>query len=162
MSDSFDREGFVRAVSQTLEEAAFVFVEDVAPGDAPWGGELLLEACIPFTGPTPGDLALSVSRDHAIELAANLLGVDPEAPEADGAASDALGELANILCGVLLERWFPGDKRYGMGTPLVRRIDATAYGARAAAAALFQTLVTDEGRRIDAAVFPPSAPGARP
>ncbi len=156
MSGAFDREGFVRALTQTLDEAAFVFVEGVEPDGAPWGGDTVVEARIPFHGPAAGRISLAVSLEHAVELAANLLGVDPAAPEAASAASDALGELANILCGVLLERWFPGDERYGMGTPIVRRIDVAAYAAEAASAALRETLVTDEGRRIDAAVFPPA------
>jgi len=147
------REEFLNAVSRTLEDAAFVFVEEVERNSAPWADGSIIEALITFRGPESGHLTIAVTQEHAIALAANLLVVDPEAPDAVKAANDALGELANILCGVLLESWFPGDGSYGMGTPLVRRLEPGDYEARTADASLFQTLMTDEGNRIDAAVF---------
>jgi hypothetical protein len=161
MAFSLSQQEFVDALRQTLEEAAFVFVEAVEPGGAPWGEGALVEARIEFGGPETGVISIAVSRTHAIALAANLLGVDEAAPEAERAACDAVGELANILCGVSLDRWFPDDGAYHMGTPDVRAVPAAAYEDQAARAALRQTMVTDEGNRIDASVFAGGAPADR-
>ncbi|MDD5308940.1 MAG: chemotaxis protein CheX [Deltaproteobacteria bacterium] len=153
MSFEIDQGEFMRTVSQTLGETAFVFVEETEEAHLSWGADEILEARISFHGPSDGVLALAAGEKFATELAANLLGIDPDNAEAARGGRDAVGELANILLGVLLERWFPGDTTYGMDVPVVRSLGTGAYEKEAGGAKIRLALVTDEGQRIDAMVL---------
>jgi hypothetical protein len=153
MSWNIDQGEFMKTVSQILEEAAFVFVEEADRTSARWAEGQVLEARIAFRGPSDGVLTLAAGEAFAMELAGNLLGIDPDSPEATRGSRDAVGELVNILCGVLLERWFPGDPTYGMGVPVIRSLGAGAYEEGAGGAKIRLALVTDEGQRIEAMVL---------
>jgi hypothetical protein len=93
-------ESTVRQVfCDVLEGFAFMFVEppdeEVPPPDGP-----LLAARMGFSGPRAGTVLLAVPEPLARELAANVLGVEPD----DDAAmpGDALKELLNVVVGNLL------------------------------------------------------------
>lgn len=80
----------------TFEEMAFAIPMD---GTAPSPGPTVA-AQVSFVGPFAGRLVLAVEEQMLAGLAANMLGVD-EVPSPTEQA-DALGELANVLCGNLL------------------------------------------------------------
>ncbi len=94
-----------RSAARTFEELTFLFTErgedlpDVAcPGAREKCGRA--QATIVFTGPLDGQLLLRVSENLLPELAANMLGEDDQRPESE--RWDALGEVANVVCGNLL------------------------------------------------------------
>jgi len=61
-----------------------------------------------FTGPLAGRLVLNVSRGVLPGVAGNMLGIEPEeVSESD--SLDALGELANVICGNVLPE-IAGDR----------------------------------------------------
>ncbi len=153
MSFEIDRDELTQAVSQMLEETAFLFVEEPDVTVSSWEDENVLDAKIRFHGPNSGFIDLAVDEQFAVELAANLLGIDPLSDQASRTAKDAFGELVNILCGVLLEKWFPDDSAYGMDVPNVRSLPAEAYENETNVARVKLTLVTDEGKRIDTVIF---------
>lgn len=80
---TFEDLGFVLPVPQVDEAQAAI--------------ELAWAARVTFDGPVCGHLELRATNDVANELAANMLGV-AEAPE-ESLKCDALGELANVICG---------------------------------------------------------------
>jgi hypothetical protein len=153
MSFEIDRDELVTAVSQTLEETAFLFVEESDGTASQWEDETIMDAKIRFFGPNTGFIDIAVDEQFAVELAANLLGTDPTSDQACRSARDAFGELVNILCGVLLEKWFPDDAAYGMDVPKVRSLPVEEYESETSRAGIKLTLVTDEGKRIDTVVF---------
>lgn len=55
-----------------------------------------------FTGPLHGTTELAASGEFMQMLAANVMGVDPDDPEAHVQGTDAFKELLNTTCGVLL------------------------------------------------------------
>jgi len=58
---------------------------------------------IEFTGPLNGALVVAIGGEVLEELATNMLGLDENCPPpADDRQRDALGELANVICGNLL------------------------------------------------------------
>lgn len=84
--------------AETLGELAFLFA-DVVPARAleSDGAEELL---VRFSGARQGRLVLRAEPDLLPVLSANMLGED--APTTKEVQRDALGELANIVCGNLL------------------------------------------------------------
>jgi hypothetical protein len=153
MSFEIDRDELVTAVSQTLEETAFLFVEESDGTQSPWEDETVMDAKIRFHGSSTGFIDLAVDEQFAVELAANLLGTDPTSDQAARSARDAFGEMVNILCGVLLEKWFPGDSSLGMDVPNVRSLPVAEYEEETSRARIKLIFVTDEGKRIDTVVF---------
>jgi CheY-specific phosphatase CheX len=134
----------------TLEEAAFLFTEP-EPSPPPFAAARVLEARIGFRGPTAGELRLVAEHSLARTLAANLLGED-DAAVLTTRAPDALGELLNMVVGLLVVRLFGDDARCRLGTPRVREIDPGEHAAGLARAACAATLLEEQGRRIDLAL----------
>jgi len=87
---------------EVLASLAFMFGDPASPQDLPPMGEPAMMATIGFRGPTAGNLALLAPRSLAQELAANILGIEPDEDAAGEQASDALGELMNVTLGRLL------------------------------------------------------------
>lgn len=130
----------------TLEEAAFVFVE---PQETPPAFPAkVLEARIGYAGPSSGELTLVADATLAATLAANLLG-EEEGEATASRASDALGELLNMVVGAFVVRLFGAEVRCKLGVPRVREVGASEHQARLRAAACAAHLVEEEGRRID-------------
>ncbi len=90
------------AATSTFESLALLFA-DVSPSAAQAAAPLTHAVSVSFVGPATGSLVVAVSDDVAVALAANMLGLDPDAVHADPALRrDALGELANVVCGNVL------------------------------------------------------------
>jgi CheY-specific phosphatase CheX len=132
------------AATSTFESLALLFA-DVPAGAAQLATPLTHAVVVAFSGPTSGALTVAVSDDVAVALAANMLGLSPEAAAADPALRrDALGELANVVCGNVL--------------PLVAGREAVFHLAAPAACALpeaggpaplhAETLGVDLGRAV--------------
>ena len=115
--------------------------------EAGHGGEVL-EARLAWSGGGEGELRLAVSPALAASLAANLLGVD----EAPGREEDALGELANMVAGVLVADVYGAASSPRLGLPRVARKAAAAHLGERAEAALAVAPGEEEGRRIEARV----------
>lgn len=105
-------------VRQVLEDAAFLFCDDVPEG-APATEGRFAEATIGFQAPRSGQLRLRLPWHVAREAAANLLGVEADDPEAEAQALAAAGELLNMISGAALQAWFGGETRWNLGNPTV-------------------------------------------
>ena len=127
MSHSLSHQLFCSG-AQAFEDLAFLMPMPSEHTAAPEGG-YAAAAAVHFRGPMDGRLVLAVSPDLLPALAANMLGEDePPAPEQQ---QDALGEMANVLCGNLLPAV--------AGVEKVFRLDAPRIGAAA-------DLLADTGR----------------
>jgi hypothetical protein len=99
-----------------LGNLAYMLTSDAqpfAPGVTP------LTATIEYEGPHRGALRCWCSPSFASSLAANLLGVEPDQPEAQTAAIDAVRELLNVLCGHLVTRWYGTHAVFNLSIPTV-------------------------------------------
>lgn len=86
------------AATQAFEELGYFFVESLGDDAAP-----IVEhaaAAVDFAGPLYGTLVLSVADGVLPALAANMLGADE--PPDEPMQLDALGEIANVICGSVL------------------------------------------------------------
>jgi CheY-specific phosphatase CheX len=86
-----------QATEQTFEALAFMFPSEPAQSRP----EPTVAAEVAFTGPRAGCVRLTIPRRLAAPLAGNMLGLEDEQPTTEQQA-DALGEMANVICGNLL------------------------------------------------------------
>lgn len=101
--------------AQIFEELCFLI-----PEDGPLAPPTELAAASPcvsvsFNGPFAGRLYLATSEELAEVIAANMLGVEPEI--ANETRVDALGELANVLCGRMLPHITDFKSVFELGSP---------------------------------------------
>jgi CheY-specific phosphatase CheX len=91
-----------KVAAQTLENLAFILVvtEDQAAPAA--GPAVRAAASVRFEGPLSGQLVVTVDQAVLPPLASNMLGLDASAEATVVEQSDALKELANVICGNLL------------------------------------------------------------
>ena len=108
------------------------------------------QVSMPFAGPICGTVEMVASERIGIGLAANILATTPEDPAAQRYAKDALKELLNVTCGLLLPTLVPKESAatpFRMTLPQLAFFDCqTQWQAFAAAS---DTCVLDvEGRLI--------------
>ncbi len=104
----------VAAAQEVLEEAAFVLA-DPAPA-APLRRAQQL-ALIELRGSRPCLIWFSVPSPYAAELAANLMGCEPDDGLAAEAGPSAVGELLNMIAGAFVQRWLPPGAPCPRGVP---------------------------------------------
>jgi CheY-specific phosphatase CheX len=126
------------AATSTFESLALLFAETPS-GGAPADVPLTHAARVTFAGPRAGALEVAVSDDVAVALAANMLGLDPDAVRADAALRrDAVGELANVVCGNVLPLVAGREAVFRLAAPAPCAPDAVP-----APGALVETLVVE-------------------
>jgi hypothetical protein len=105
-------------VLEVLGDLAFMITDDEpvhSPSDSDWiSGE------VSYRGPTAGTVRCCCTRALAIQLAANLLGIEVDECPAQTAAEDALREFLNVLCGQLVTRWYGRSAVFDLSIPSVQ------------------------------------------
>ena len=151
MASAPSSDALSRAVIALLADAAFVFAE---PTTAPMpAGENPLVARLTLELGERWELCVCVQDKLGQVLAANLLGTESETGEARAAASDAVGELANILAGALAVDLFGKSVVCKIGIPTVAIEPARAVGERLAKSACRVNLETEEGYALAVALI---------
>lgn len=84
-------------VTNVLEDLAFMVNDEGPP--RPTADTLWLECEISYEGPVRGTLRCWCTRAFAVQLAANLLGADPDDGAVHEQIGDALREFMNVVCG---------------------------------------------------------------
>jgi CheY-specific phosphatase CheX len=107
------------ASTSTFESLALL-LPDAPPSASQLAAPLTRGVRVAFDGPLGGTLTLRVSEDVARALAENMLGLD--ALEDAGAAGDrllcdALGEVANVICGNVLPELAGRSAVFHLGAP---------------------------------------------
>ncbi len=110
-----------------LEELTFLFADD-PDGRASIPGDAVI-VNIAFSGPYSGTLDMSIARSLGIEMATNLLGLDPDDASAERAGEDALRELMNVTCGHVLTGIAGSEPVFNLSIPTVRSIGADEWNA---------------------------------
>jgi len=105
-----------------------MLLPSAVPSAAEAAAPLAVGVGVRFDGPLRGRLELRVSGDVARCVAENMLGVDALDLDADGAlVRDALGEVANVVCGNLLPEIAGRDAVFRLDAP--RAFDGAGAGA---------------------------------
>jgi CheY-specific phosphatase CheX len=117
-----------QATAQTFEELALLF-PDAQLTDRQSRAPLVVTAVVEFTGPMRGRLALRVSAEVLPAAAANMLGED--AARETPLQRDAIGELANVICGNVLPVIGGADAVFLLSAPRVEPGDIVPFRERA-------------------------------
>ncbi len=136
-----------------LSLAALCFGAAVAQAQAPADldveslvfPEPIAHASLIFKGPRSGKVELFAARELAMSIAADMLGIDADDPDATSLADGALGEITNVIAGALVARLFGTGCLVELGIPVV---DHVVPGPKQGESCGLK-LVDMEGRAID-------------
>ena len=106
-------------VGNVLGDMAFLVSDDdgaACDHDGTW-----LTGAIRYRGPMNGRIKCWFTAQLAAELAANLLGLEPNSAQAQQDAGDAVGEFMNVLCGQLVTTWFDRSAIFDLSIPEVSK-----------------------------------------
>ena len=102
-------------------EALGLVLPDAEPSAEPLAAPLARGVRVTFAGPLGGAVTVRVSDDVAATLAANMLGVDVvdggDPLVRDALVRDALGEMANVICGNVLPELAGRAAVFHLGAP---------------------------------------------
>ncbi len=138
-----DAHRITQILTEVLQDASFVLIDATARPPA-WQ-EPVMQAILGFSAADgDGRLLLATTKACARVMAENMC-----AGELDGAqqADDALGEVLNIVTGVLTAELF-GPKGCSFGLPKISHSDVSTHEALLQQAACSVTVVADETHRI--------------
>ena len=121
------KEVLEQVFGKVLEEVAFMFADAADPEELPDEFPEALEATMTFVGMMQGAVGVVVSPEMCLEVAANMLGVDPDDEEAMDKGRDALKELLNITCGHLLTSIAGDEPVFDLTVPEVTELDGERW-----------------------------------
>lgn len=115
----------LETLGEALETMAFVSLTPMdEPGACPPGALLV---SVRFSGPIRGAVELVASGAFGVMLAGNILGTTPDDPDAAQGGPDALKELMNVVCGVLIKKSARSpDAVFEMAVPRIVEFDGAA------------------------------------
>ena len=151
MSNAMTSERLGALMTELLESAVFVFSEQIAP--APWDDPAVWCAHLELEQDKKFQMSVGVPKELALTLAANLLGLEPDSVEAQESLGDSVGEMANMLAGLLAVELFGKDVVCRIGVPTVIQGSGADHDAFAAQAACRASLKTEEDQRVDVCLF---------
>lgn len=125
-----------------LEDAAFLFTEPIEEPVA-WDGPVVA-AKLAFESTQGGTLRLLGSEAASVELAANMLGVEPSDPEAGAQGRAAFAEILNMIGGTFITRFFGTQVPSQLGLPVLEPPGIPSPGPRTCAVAV----QTEGGARL--------------
>lgn len=108
-------------LSNVLADLAFMFTEDQEEAGGTTA-DVWLETEIGYRGPCRGTLRFHCTREFSIQLAANLLGLSPDDPQAESGADDAVREFMNIVCGQLITALHGTEAVFDLTIPVLREL----------------------------------------
>lgn len=120
-------------VATVLETFAFAFPEAVRVAELPSADSDLLCARIWFSGAASGTLSMAAPVDLCVSMAANILGLEHDDPDAMLRGADTLGEIVNIAAGHLATR-IDADATTHLHPPTVERMGRSEWERSAAVA----------------------------
>lgn len=125
------RELLTQIFCDVLENFAFMFGDPVEIEDLPPSDSGFLEARMTFRGKAHGTLVLAVSSGVVTEIAASILGTEPDDEATAGRARDALKEVLNVTCGHVLSA-LAGEEAFDLTPPTVTDLDEAGWSAHLA------------------------------
>ncbi len=106
-----------------LEQLAFMFGEPVDKEELVKNNTKHVQAHMSFSGDQSGEIFVTVPSDMCPELAANVLGVEPDDERVFDLANDALKEILNITCGQLLTTVIGVEPVFDLSVPDINNIN---------------------------------------
>ena len=137
------RQTLIQVLNDVLEQLAFMFGEEVEPAELPAPGGVCVRAEMAFAGPMNGSLKIAVTEEMCPEIAANILGAEPDDDRVMEKARDALKELLNITCGQVLTAIAGEEPVFDLSVPQAAEITPEEWQAMAMAPEMAAVLADD-------------------
>ncbi|MHC4662725.1 MAG: response regulator [Planctomycetota bacterium] len=115
--------------SEILEKQAFMFAEVASKENLETGKDEHVIASMAFSGTTSGKLVLVVPRTMGNEIAANVLGLEPDDNTVVIKSTDALKEILSITCAHALTAIKGETSVFDMSPPQVDNLDTKEWKA---------------------------------
>lgn len=107
-----------------LEQFAFLFGDPGEEGMEPMLEEPYAHAFMSFAGAFGGRISVAVPVSLCNEVAANVLGLEPDEDEALEKSTDAIKEMLNITCGHMLTELAGCEPVFELSPPTVKMLDS--------------------------------------
>jgi len=118
-----DRSQLLETVSatflQVVEQLTFMFGEPTDKSAILDDDVEHVVAGLAFTGDVNGRLSLIAPATCVREIAANILGLEPEELEPESLAPDSLGEMLNVICGHVIMAIAGRNADFRLGSPTI-------------------------------------------
>lgn len=137
-----------RTTAETFENLALIFADTELSSEQA-SAPLDVTVSVDFRGPETGRLVLKASARVLPTIAANMLGGDQSRSAV--LQRDALGELANVICGNVLPLVAGADAVFKLAAPRVHDVELPSYRDGDAPDARVR-LGVDDGR-VEAALY---------
>ena len=122
-------ETIMKVFSDVAESLAFMFVEPPDDEPLPEPDSPCVLTKMDFRGPFTGTLALATPESLCPEIAANVLGLDPDDELIAAKPHDALKELLNVTCGNLLTAIAGDEPVFDLTVPEVSALEEDSWNA---------------------------------
>jgi len=116
-----------QALCETLSKLAFIFADPQDPDAPPTEPQRGLLARLTFRGSVQGTLEMALTAPLGTEIAANILGCEPDDEEAEKASIDSVKEVLNVMCGQILPQLYGEDNLFDLSAPEIQEIDLTKW-----------------------------------
>lgn len=113
--------------SEVVERLTFMFGEVVPKEEAHAPGTLFTQASMTFAGDLVGKLSVAVPSEITAEIAANILGIEPEDIESETMMNDALAEMVNVVCGHVIMAMVGTDANFKLDAPVTDFVSEEHY-----------------------------------
>ena len=114
---------------EVVEKLTFMFGEVVDKSEVDSPGMPFTLASMSFTGDVKGVLSVAVPTEMTAEIAANILGLDPEDVQPDEMMNDAFAEMLNVVCGHVIMALVGTGANFKLDSPLTCPVDEMTYQA---------------------------------
>lgn len=129
-------EALSKVAVRILEEAAFLFSDDLAPADRPDHTWEPVGASLEYEGiEDSGHIQVWADVAMVRSLASNMLGLDEEDPESAAHVADALKELLNMVLGNVLTELWGTEPVFHLGIPTL--LDDSEWSPQSASRGLW-------------------------
>ena len=115
-------------MAEVLETMAFMFADPYENEEIPEEIPDAIKASMEFCGEEGfGAISLTVPAEMCMELASNILGMEPDDPNSQSKAEDALKELLNVITGRLATGVFGTKPVFTLSVPEVVIMDRDSW-----------------------------------
>ena len=118
----------ISVMAEVLETMAFMFADPCENKETPEEIPDAIRASMEFCGEEGfGAVSMTVPASMCMELASNILGMEPDDPNSQSKAEDALKELLNVVTGRLATGIFGTNPVFTLSVPEVTIMDRDSW-----------------------------------
>ncbi len=110
-----------------VEQLTFMFGEPMPKEELDVEDTSFLMTSMKFTGDLTGQLTLAVPMEITAEIAANIMGLEPEDVDSEEMRRDAVAEMLNVVCGHVIMDLGGKDANFKLDSPVTGPMDEDTF-----------------------------------